>query len=256
MSDPISIETHKLVIGAAAAPISQAIRPGEIVGLAGLDGHGQERFLEVLAGLKQPVSGEVFLDKRGSRTRVTGFRAAVAHGVAYLPRDRRATGIFPTQSVLDNFAISTVGRDALFGLIRPQNRRRRYEIYRDKLSISAPGVYLDVPKGTFVKVHIAIIPFMGGCGQRIQITNLPSWDGVSGWSVLWRRLNANRSDNPGIPTLAEILMMTSTISSVPAALEARRLADLYLNPPISGVKLTEWSAIERAVLSIPRRISS
>lgn len=61
--------------------------------------------------------------------------------------------------------------------------------FLSKLSISAPGVHLDVPKGTFVKVHIAIIPFMGGCGQRIQITNLPSWDGevnpVMGGDVLW-----------------------------------------------------------------------
>ena len=157
MSDPISIETEKLVIGAAAAPISQVIRPGEIVGLAGLDGHGQERFLEVLAGLRQPFSGDVFLDKRGSRTKVTGFRTAVANGVAYLPRDRRATGIFPTQSVLDNFAISTVGRDALFGLIRPQNRRRRYEIYRDKLSISAP------------RPDAAITTLSGGNQQKVLL---------------------------------------------------------------------------------------
>ena len=61
--------------------------------------------------------------------------------------------------------------------------------FLSKLSISAPGVYLDVPQGTFVKVHIAIIPFMNGCGQRIQITNLPSWDGevnpVMGGDVLW-----------------------------------------------------------------------
>jgi ribose transport system ATP-binding protein len=157
MSDPISIETEKLVIGTTAAPISQAIHPGEIVGLAGLDGHGQERFLEVLAGLKQPISGDVFLDKGGSRTKVTGFRTAVGHGVAYLPRDRRATGIFPTQSVLDNFAISTVGRDALFGLIRPQNRRRRYEIYRDKLSISAP------------RPDAAITTLSGGNQQKVLL---------------------------------------------------------------------------------------
>jgi ribose transport system ATP-binding protein len=138
MPDHISIETENLVIGTAAAPISQAMRPGEIVGLAGLDGHGQERFLEVLAGLRQPVSGDVFLDRQGIRTKVTGFRVAVANGVAYLPRDRRATGIFPTQSVLDNFAVSTVGRDAFMGLISLQKRRRRYEVYRDRLSISAP----------------------------------------------------------------------------------------------------------------------
>ncbi|PZM15469.1 ATP-binding cassette domain-containing protein [Rhizobium tubonense] len=157
MSDPISIATTELVIGIAAAPISQAIRPGEIVGLAGLDGHGQERFLEILAGLKAPLSGRVVLDGPTGRTEVTGFRKAVANGVAYLPRDRRATGIFPTQSVLDNFAISTVGRDTMLGLIRTQHRRRRYETYRDKLSISAP------------RPDAAITTLSGGNQQKVLL---------------------------------------------------------------------------------------
>lgn len=40
--------------------------------------------------------------------------------------------------MLDNFAISTVGRDARMGLINTSSRMQRYEKYRDKLSISAP----------------------------------------------------------------------------------------------------------------------
>lgn len=127
-----------LVIRKGAAPITETIRSGEILGLAGLDGHGQERFLEVLAGLKPAVSGEVLIERAGSQTKITTFPKAVASGVAYLPRDRRATGIFPTQSVLDNFAISTVGRDASLGLISPKARMQRYEKYRERLSINAP----------------------------------------------------------------------------------------------------------------------
>ena len=157
MSDAVSLETNHVVIGHGASPISQVIRPGEIVGLAGLDGHGQERFLEVLAGLQAPLSGDVYLDKAGHRTRINGFRKAVASGVAYLPRDRRATGIFPTQSVIDNFAISTVGRDAMFGLIRPQLRRQRYEAYREKLSISAP------------RPDAAITTLSGGNQQKVLL---------------------------------------------------------------------------------------
>jgi len=135
-----TVHTRNLVIRKGAAPISETLRSGEILGLAGLDGHGQERFLEVLAGLKSPLSGEVLIERAGSRTKITTFPKAVASGVAYLPRDRRATGIFPTQSVLDNFAISTVGRDASFGLISPKARMQRYEKYREKLSINAPRV--------------------------------------------------------------------------------------------------------------------
>ena len=126
--------TDALRLAPAGAAITERIGGGEILGLAGLDGHGQERFLQTLAGLVPAASGTVTLD--GSR--IDGFRQAVAAGVAYLPRDRRATGIFPTQSVLDNFAISTVGRDTRFGLISTAARRRRYAYWRDKLSIVAP----------------------------------------------------------------------------------------------------------------------
>jgi ribose transport system ATP-binding protein len=138
MLEAMTLRTRNLSIRKGAAPISETVRSGEILGLAGLDGHGQERFLEVLAGLQPAISGEVLIERAGRESRITSFPKAVADGVAYLPRDRRATGIFPTQSVLDNFAISTVGRDAKLGLISPKSRMQRYEKYREKLSISAP----------------------------------------------------------------------------------------------------------------------
>jgi ribose transport system ATP-binding protein len=133
-----AITARNVVMRPGALAINQTIMPGEIVGLAGLDGHGQEQFLKICAGLERPVSGEVALEGEGRPKRITSFREAVASGIAYLPRDRRATGIFPTMSVMDNFAIATLGRDTLFGFIRKDKRRRRYEAYREKLSVVAP----------------------------------------------------------------------------------------------------------------------
>ncbi len=127
-----------LVIAPGASPITQAIAAGEIVGLAGLDGHGQELFLKMLAGLAHPLGGSITLDLPNASRKITGFRKAVSSGIAYLPRDRRANGIFPTQSVLDNFAVSTLSRDTRLGLISPAARKARYDTYREKLSIVAP----------------------------------------------------------------------------------------------------------------------
>ena len=138
MVSAITLHARNLVLRPGGQPLNQTIRPGEIVGLAGLDGHGQERFLEVLAGLHTPHAGEVSLERDGQQTVITSFRRAVDNGITYLPRDRRATGIFPTQSVLDNFAISTVGKDARFGILSFRNRRKRYEGFRERLSINAP----------------------------------------------------------------------------------------------------------------------
>jgi ribose transport system ATP-binding protein len=132
-----ALHIRALALAPGKAAITQAISPGEIVGLAGLDGHGQERFLLTLAGLHQPAAGEVVVGGPAGAQPIKSFRKAVAAGIAYLPRDRRANGIFPTQSVIDNFAIATPERDRSFGLISFARRRGRYEKYREKLSIVA-----------------------------------------------------------------------------------------------------------------------
>ncbi len=136
---PNELSVADLALGPGKAPFSETVRAGEIVGLSGLDGHGQERFLEILAGLAGAGGGEVVVGDGRTRTRVEGFRHAVRSGIAYLPRDRRATGIFPSLSILDNFSIATVWRDVRGGLISNRSRRARYEAFHKRLAIVAPN---------------------------------------------------------------------------------------------------------------------
>ena len=136
---PERLHIRDIRLKPGAAAIGEVVRRGEIVGLAGLDGQGQERFMEVLAGLRVPATGSVAIVREKAEVNVSSFRRAVRSGIAYLPRDRRATGIFPTMSIIDNFAIASIGRDTRFGLIDTGARRRRYDYYRDKLSIVAPA---------------------------------------------------------------------------------------------------------------------
>jgi ribose transport system ATP-binding protein len=127
-----------LALAAGKSAFSETVRSGEIVGLSGLDGHGQERFLETMAGLATAGRGEVLVAADSTLTRISGFRHAVRNGIAYLPRDRRATGIFPSLSILDNFSITTIRRDVRSGLISNRSRRARYEVFHEQLSIVAP----------------------------------------------------------------------------------------------------------------------
>ena len=133
------IVTEAVAVTGGAERIDEAVGGGEIVGLAGLDGQGQEAFLEILCGLRPPAAGRVAVQSDGRSTLITGFRQAVRHGVAYLARDRRANGIFPSLSILDNFSIASMGRDARLGLIDRKRQRARYEAYRRQLSIVAPS---------------------------------------------------------------------------------------------------------------------
>jgi ribose transport system ATP-binding protein len=138
MAEAVSLQARSVLLKSGRAAIAETVRAGEIIGLAGLDGHGQEAFLKAMAGLEAPANGEIVLEVEGRSRPITSLAKAASAGIAYLPRDRRSTGIFPTQSILDNFAISTVGRDMRFGLISKAERRKRYEAYREKLSIVAP----------------------------------------------------------------------------------------------------------------------
>ena len=126
-----------VVLKAGKRALNERLRGGEIVGLAGLDGHGQEAFLAAAAGLERPLSGEVALEVGGRTVPLRSFHSAARQGVAYLPRDRRTAGIFPNLSVLDNFAIASLSRDLRLGFINFAARRRRFETFRQRLSVAA-----------------------------------------------------------------------------------------------------------------------
>jgi ribose transport system ATP-binding protein len=127
----LAVEAIALSRGAGAH--SEVIPGGTIVGLAGLDGHGQEEFLEILAGRRRPAAGHVAVDD----VRVDNIRSATRAGIAYLPRDRRKTGVFPNLSVLDNFAVASLEADRSGPFLNFARRRARYETFRDQLSIVA-----------------------------------------------------------------------------------------------------------------------
>lgn len=110
----------------SARPVDFLIHAGEIVGLAGLEGHGQDEFLRVLVGVDRPLEGNVSCYTPEAREiRVTSQEVAASAGVAYVPRDRKTEGIFEPLSLLDNFSIPTLTTDGRL-LIRERRRRRRF----------------------------------------------------------------------------------------------------------------------------------
>ncbi|MGA0614288.1 ATP-binding cassette domain-containing protein [Paracoccus sp. KR1-242] len=133
MADPV-LTVSDMSLRPGAVPLSTTLRPGETLGLAGLDGHGQGMFLRRLAGLER-TGGTVELGGNA----IASFRDAERNAVVYVPRDRRSTGIFPGLSILDNFAIATPGRDRRGPLISARARRARYEGWKERLKIVAPS---------------------------------------------------------------------------------------------------------------------
>jgi simple sugar transport system ATP-binding protein len=83
--------------------VSFELRQGEILGIAGVEGNGQSELVEVLAGTRRATGGRVLLGDKD----VTSFDARTEReaGIAFIPEDRRGTGLVLTYSVADNLIL-------------------------------------------------------------------------------------------------------------------------------------------------------
>ncbi|MEU7070412.1 sugar ABC transporter ATP-binding protein [Streptomyces narbonensis] len=88
--------------------IDLEIRPGEIVGLAGLVGSGRSEVLETVYGARRPTAGRVLVD--GRPLRPGSVPAAVRAGLGLAPEERKAQGLLLLESVTSNVSVSTLAR--------------------------------------------------------------------------------------------------------------------------------------------------
>lgn len=139
MSRPVVVEASGLRLSAHARPFDFRLAEGEIVGLAGLEGHGQAAFLEALAGLTPPTAGTITVSDGATSYAVSDAHVAYRHGVVYLPQDRKNEGILPSLSILDNFRILTLGASSRFGIISGRRGREAFERQRERLDIVLSG---------------------------------------------------------------------------------------------------------------------
>jgi simple sugar transport system ATP-binding protein len=105
--------------------VSFEVRGGEILGIAGVAGNGQDEMVEALLGLRRAVSGTVTL--RG-RT-VTGASPRRMHqlGVGFVPADRHRYGMVLSFPLTDNLALNEYYRPPYArGMVRDDEAIRKY----------------------------------------------------------------------------------------------------------------------------------
>lgn len=92
----VAVESPRLIVG----PVDLDVRPGEVIGLAGVEGSGQGLFLRACAGLVRAVSGSVAV---GGRTLSrASYAAFLRHGVRFIPASRLEEGLVPGLDVAEH----------------------------------------------------------------------------------------------------------------------------------------------------------
>jgi ribose transport system ATP-binding protein len=103
----VALEARSLNSRDVVRDVSFSVRSGEILGLVALEGQGQDRLFNLLAGDRQPTAGEILVNGRPRH-----FHSpydAVAEGVVLVPGDR-LIALLPNQPVRHNLAVPLFNR--------------------------------------------------------------------------------------------------------------------------------------------------
>jgi len=92
--------------------INLVVHCGEILGIAGIEGNGQSQLLEVLTGIRKPISMDLRLNGKVLEGTVADF---IEKGIGHVPEDRMTRGLVQQMSICENIIL---GYESSMGLLK------------------------------------------------------------------------------------------------------------------------------------------
>ncbi|WP_235012220.1 sugar ABC transporter ATP-binding protein [Caballeronia catudaia] len=158
MSDATpAIETRNVRVDGVVSDFDLAVKPGEVHGIAALQGMGQRELFEALFGASYIDDGEIRID--GKPVTLTSTADSLKAGVStsFLPEDRKTEGLFLRLPGGENVSLPVIGRYSRFGLI---DRKREQAAIRKSLA------QMEVNPRALYKPCLS---FSGGNQQKIAM---------------------------------------------------------------------------------------
>jgi len=140
-ADP-ALRVRSLTRAGAFADVDLDVRPGEIVGLAGLLGSGRTEIAEAIIGIEPADSGTV--EVAGNTLQVKNIHDGLRLGLGYVPGDRLSQGLFIERSISDNMIVGTINEATRFGFINKSDVEARVADGIAGLTIKAPSAAAPV----------------------------------------------------------------------------------------------------------------
>ncbi len=138
--------------------INLDLHAGEILGLVGLEGQGQARFLRAISGIWQPHSGEIkAVAGDASEAPIQNAKNAEKAGISYISGDRKQEGVFPNLSIIENFGMPLFRHSRRVGFINYRSIGRMFLDQAARLSIR------------YSRVKAPISSLSGGNQQKVLI---------------------------------------------------------------------------------------
>ncbi|MDR1733093.1 MAG: sugar ABC transporter ATP-binding protein [Synergistaceae bacterium] len=124
-------------VSPSGGKVAFSIREGEVLGVGGLAGQGQDVLLESMFGLREKGRSSMVL--RGRELRFANPMQAIRSGIALVPQDRNRQGGFGVLSVPANMASATLKDRQTLGFVRVREEREAVSGMIRRLNIRTLG---------------------------------------------------------------------------------------------------------------------
>ena len=154
--EPPLLRAENLTSAHRLSGVSVSIRPGEVVGLAGLLGSGRSETARAIVGALPREAGTVVL--AGKRVPAGSVAAAVRAGIGMLAEDRKADGIIPNLSVRENIVLAALPQLSRLGIVDRGKQDKLVATFIERLRIKTSGPdqkVADLSGGNQQKVLLA-----------------------------------------------------------------------------------------------------
>ena len=149
---PVMLEARDLRSGEQVNGLSFQLRAGEILGIAALEGQGQDRLFDLLAGDRRPDSGQLIVEGKPMSARSP--YDAIRRGVVLVPSDR-LLALLPKRSVRENLGLPLYNRVSRWlGLAGDEGQRADKAIARLSIDTRAQRQVRRLSGGNQQKVVI------------------------------------------------------------------------------------------------------
>jgi len=138
-TDKVVMRAENLVVWPESTPVNFEVRRGEIVGVTGLDGNGQDDFVKILAGVQESHGGATEVVNINDKfVKYNSLMDAKNNGIAFVSGDRKKEGILPNLSIYENLVVPlyrTTSKAGWLGFINWLELNGIYEYEVERLSI-------------------------------------------------------------------------------------------------------------------------
>jgi galactofuranose transport system ATP-binding protein len=118
-------------------PLDLDIRPGEVVGLAGLLGSGRTETAQLLFGVDNPDQGTIRINNQLVRFRSP--RTAIRYRIALTPEDRKVAGVIPNLTVRENIVLALQASRGSWRRLPVAEQEKLADRFINSLGIKTPS---------------------------------------------------------------------------------------------------------------------